>query len=120
MLDRANRDIEAERRRARARREQRAQLGKMVRAIDGLLFQLEDLNLQGVDRVPSDLRSQAGRILESLPDAPPGSDGLRVRFRVMPMMDVLFQAQELLFKLRDPGRRLVSEEGEEEEDRLGA
>ncbi len=81
----------------------------MVRAIDGLLFQLEELNLQGVDRVPARLRDQAGAILEILPEQRLDPD-FRVRFRVTPMIDVLFRAQEVLFQLRDPSRQTDDEE----------
>jgi hypothetical protein len=38
---------------------------------------------------------------------------IRVRFRVVPMMDTLFHAQELVFRAKDPARP-VEHEGEEE------
>jgi hypothetical protein len=41
-------------------------------------------------------------------------EALRVRYRVVPMMDVLFRAQEVLFRLRDPRRALYEAEDEEE------
>ncbi|HLH71359.1 MAG TPA: hypothetical protein VKY90_20645 [Candidatus Dormibacteraeota bacterium] len=103
MLEDANRDIQRLTREAIRRRIRQEQLDRVVRAIDDLLFQLEDLNLQGVDRVPAPLRQRAGRILEALPGRDE-SDGIRIRYRVIPMMDVLFRAQELLFRLRDPRR----------------
>ena len=37
-----------------------------------------------------------------------------MRYRVVPMMDVLFRAQEVLFRLRDPRRALYEAEDEEE------
>jgi hypothetical protein len=103
MLKDANRDIQRLTREAIRRRIRQEQLDRVVRAIDDLLFQLEDLNLQGVDRVPAPLRQRAGQILEALPGRDE-SDGIRIRYRVIPMMDVLFRAQELLFRLRDPRR----------------
>src|SRR5579884_1007846 len=103
MLEDANRDIQRLTREAIRRRIRQEQLDRVVRAIDDLLFQLEDLNLQGVDRVPATLRQRAGRILEALPRRDE-SDGIRIRYRVVPMMDVLFRAQEMLFRLRDPRR----------------
>ncbi|HZU19146.1 MAG TPA: hypothetical protein VFD01_21410 [Candidatus Dormibacteraeota bacterium] len=111
MLEDANRDIQRLTREAIRKRIRQEQLDRVVRAIDDLLFQLEDLNLQGVDRVPATLRQRAGRILEALPGRDE-SDGIRIRYRVVPMMDVLFRAQEVLFRLRDPRR--VDYEAEDE------
>ena len=116
MIDQANRDIasfaraEAERRLASRRH------ADLVRAIDAVLFQLEDLNLQGVDRVPAVLRRHAGRILETLPtpETEEQAEALRLRYRVIPLMDVMFNAQEVIFRLRDPDRAV------EDEEELGA
>jgi hypothetical protein len=118
MLQEANRDIERLTCEALRRRMRQEQLDRFVRAIDELLFQLEDLNLQGVDRVPAKLRERAGQILESMPGREP-EDGFRVRYRVVPMMDVLFRAQEVLFRLRDPHRAAYEAE-DEELDQLAA
>jgi hypothetical protein len=115
MLEDANRDIQRLCQEDLRRRWRQQQLDRVVHAIDDLLFQLEDLNLQGVDRVPATLRERAGQIL----DAVPGREEyecLRVRYRVVPMMDVLFRAQEVLFRLRDP-RRAAYDEEDAEEDR---
>ncbi len=116
MLQEANRDIERLTCEALRRRMRQEQLDRFVRAIDALLFELEDLNLQGVDRVPAKLRERAGQILESMPGRDP-DDGFRVRYRVVPMMDVLFRAQEVLFRLRYP-RRAAYEAEDEELDQL--
>lgn len=114
MLEDANRDIrrlceEDLRRRWRLQRYDR-----VVHAIDDLLFQLEDLNLKGVDRVPATLRQRAGEILDAVPSREE-YECLRVRYRVVPMMDVLFRAQEVLFRLRDPRRALYEAEDAQEE-----
>lgn len=102
-LQNANRDIGRELSADRHRRRQAERLGTVIHAIDDLLFQLEELNLRGQDRVPATLRERAGAILEVLPPQPQDPD-FRVRHRVTPMMDVLFRAQEVLFQLRDPAR----------------
>ncbi len=94
-------------------------LDRVVHAIDDLLFQLEDLNLQGVDRVPAVLRGRAAEILDAVPTREE-YEYLRVRYRVVPMMDVLFRAQEVLFRLRDPRRALYEAEDEEEAAREAA
>lgn len=114
MLRDANREIGREQRAQRRRRRELERLGTVIHAIDDLLFQLEELNLRGQDRVPARLRERAGAILEVLPPQPQDPD-FRVRYRVTPMMDVLFRAQEVLFQLRDPERPQ-----EDEEDLLGA
>ena len=111
MLEEARRDIRAGRREADRRRRDGERLAAVVRALDGLLFQLEELNLKGVDRVPSGLRDRVEAILDTLPAQPDDPD-FRVRYRVVPMMDVLFRAQEIVFKLRDPDRP----EGEDDLD----
>ena len=114
MLEDANRDIERLCREDLRRRWRQQQLDRVVHAIDDLLFQLEDLNLQGVDRVPATLRERAGRILDAVPSREE-YEALRVRYRVVPMMDVLFRAQEVLFRLRDPRRATYDDEDAEEE-----
>jgi hypothetical protein len=86
----------------------------VVHAIDDLLFQLEDLNLKGVDRVPAVLRERAGQILNAVPSREE-YEVLRVRYRVVPMMDVLFRAQEVLFRLRDPRRSTYDDEDGEDQ-----
>lgn len=113
MLEDANRDIQRLCQEDRRRRWRQQQLDRVVHAIDDLLFRLEDLNLRGVDRVPATLRERAGQILDAVPHREE-YENLRVRYRVVPMMDVLFRAQEILFRLRDP-RRAAYEDDEEEE-----
>src|SRR5215831_29867 len=112
MLEDANRDIERLCREDLRRRWRQQQLDRVVHAIDDLLFQLEDLNLQGVDRVPAVLRERASQILDAVPNRG-DYEHLTVRYRVVPLMDVLFLAQEVLFRLRDPRRASYEEEEEE-------
>jgi hypothetical protein len=111
MLEDANRDIQRLCQEDLRRRWRQQQLDRVVHAIDDLLFQLEDLNLQGVDRVPATLRERAGQILDAVPSREE-YESLRVRYRVVPMMDVLFRAQEVLFRLRDPRRATYDDEEE--------
>src|SRR5215472_12461816 len=115
MLEDANRDIQRLCQEDLRRRWRQQQLDRVVHAIDDLLFQLEDLNLQGIDRVPATLRERAGQILDAVPSREE-YEVLRVRYRVVPMMDVLFRAQEVLFRLRDPRRALYEDEEAAEEE----
>ena len=109
MLEKALHDIHTAR--LRAGSESRAQrLTALVHSIDELLFALEDLNLQGVDRVPTRLRERAGSVLDSTRDAAPAGPEMRVRWRVLPLMDELFRAQEVLFQLLDPSRVVEEDE----------
>jgi hypothetical protein len=114
MLEDANRDIQRLCQEDMRRRWRQQQLDRVVHAIDDLLFQLEDLNLQGVDRVPAVLRERASHILDAVPSREE-YESLRVRYRVVPMMDVLFRAQEVLFRLRDPRRATYDDEEADEE-----
>ncbi|HKA12297.1 MAG TPA: hypothetical protein VKI99_17675 [Candidatus Dormibacteraeota bacterium] len=113
MLQDTNRDIQRLCQEDLRRRWRLRKLDRVVHAIDDLLFQLEDLNLRGSDRVPAVLRERAGQILDAVPGREE-HENLRVRYRVVPMMDVLFRAQEVLFRLRDPRRALYEAEDEEE------
>jgi hypothetical protein len=119
MLEDANRDIQRLCQEDLRRRWRQQQLDRVVHAIDDLLFQLEDLNLQGVDRVPATLRERAAQILDAVPTREE-YEALRVRYRVVPMMDVLFRAQEVLFRLRDPRRATYEDEDAVEEERAAA
>ena len=84
----------------------------LIHAIDDLLFELEELNLSGVDRVPSLLRERSSEILSLVPAVDPAE--IRVRYRVGAMMDTLFRAQELVFRAKDPGRCVRGDGGEEQ------
>src|SRR5256886_11570720 len=86
MLEDANRDIQRLCQEDLRRRWRQQQLDRVVHAIDDLLFQLEDLNLQGVDRVPATQRERAGQILDAVPSREE-YESLRVRYRVVPMID---------------------------------
>ena len=105
------------------RRTHKERLGMLVTAIDELLFSLEELNLQGVDRVPAPLRDRAAGIIQLIKPTPrlprdhgagtPQEERIRVRYRVVLMMDVLFELQEHVLRERNPmhiageGRELV-------------
>ena len=86
-------------------------LRPLLKLIDRLIYDLEELNLQGIDRVPAALRERAELLLDQVP----GSwedDALRVRYRVVPLMDVLYRAQEYIFKWGDRNYRGEGEDGE--------
>jgi hypothetical protein len=103
-----NRQIEVSDQQRRSQRSENERLTSIIRAIDELMFSLEELNLQGIDRVPARLRERAGALIELVLARPAPaevrSDPFRIRYRVVPMMDVLFEVQELVLRLRNPVR----------------
>jgi hypothetical protein len=101
-----NREIEDSDRERRNQRSENERLSAIIRAIDELMFSLEELNLQGIDRVPARLRERAGSLIELVLARPAPaearSDPFRIRYRVVPMMDVLFEVQHKVLRLRNP------------------
>ena len=110
MIDSANRAILAAFTRARRRRAATERYPALIQAIDELLFELEELNLHGIQHVPTRLRERSARVLDLVPTEDP--EQIRIRYRVIAMMDTLFRAQELVFRAKDPSRPAY--EGEED------
>ena len=108
MIADVNREIEVSDQLRRNRRSENERLTSIIRAIDELMFSLEELNLQGIDRVPARLRERAGALIELVLARPAPaevrSDPFRIRYRVVPMMDVLFEVQDRVLRLRNPMR----------------
>ena len=102
MYEDANRAIWNAYERAANREAELKRFPTLIHAIDDLLFELEELNLCGVDRVPAVLRERSSEVLSLVPVADP--EEIRVRYRVGAMMDTLFRAQELVFRAKDPSR----------------
>lgn len=113
LYENANDAIWTAHRRAAERRSDQRRLPALINAIDQLLFELEELNVRGVERVPVDLRERSSIILGLVPRENP--DELRVRFRVGRLMDTLFRAQELVFRAQDPTRPVFDESDDEGE-----
>ena len=109
MIDRTNHDIRVTAGRDAHRRGAKRRRDAMLRTIDRLLWELEELNLRGRDRVPARVRRQSETIFGSIR----GATELEARYRVPAMMDVLYLAQELIFKEDNPEYR---GEGEDEEE----
>jgi hypothetical protein len=111
LYEDANRAIWTAYERAASRQAELKRFPSLIRAIDDLLFELEELNLNGVDRVPAVLRERTTMILRLVPVSDP--EEIRVRYRVGAMMDTLFRAQELVFRAKDPARPPLATDGEE-------
>lgn len=112
VIDRTNLDIRHTLELEEGRRRHKRRRGTLLGAIDRLLWELEELNLQGRDRVPARVRRQS----EALFTAIRGASDLEARFRVPAMMDVLYLAQELIFKEEDPDYRGEAEADEDAEE----
>jgi hypothetical protein len=112
MFKDANAAISAARYDGLRRRAEQGWYPSLIRAIDELLFELEELNLKGVVRVPGPLRERSQAVLSLVPVADP--EAVRVRQKVVAMMDTLFYAQELLFRAKDPSRPAYAGDDEEE------
>jgi hypothetical protein len=110
VINRTNHDIRSSARRDAGRRGERRRRSTLLRSIDGLLWELEELNLRGSDRVPARVRRQSEAIFASIA----GGGELEARFRVPAMMDVLYLAQELIFKETNPEYRGEADEDEDE------
>jgi hypothetical protein len=116
MIADVNREIEISDRQ-RFVRSENDRLTAIIRAIDELMFSLEELNLQGIDRVPARLRERAGDLIEQVCARPAPvearNDPFRIRYRVVPMMDVLFEVQDRVLRLRHPIRIQDPEDAQE-------
>ena len=112
LYEDANRAIWDAYARAEQNRSDRRRLPTLIHAIDDLLFELEELNLSGVDRVPSSLRERSSQVLSLVPVDDPAE--IRVRFRVAAMMDTLFHAQELVLRAKDPSRQVFEDTDQQE------
>lgn len=102
-IEDANADIGRLEREARLRQTQQSHQAQLIQATDEMITELEELNVKGSDRVPAVLRRRAEAVLSTVP---PGEEPLEVRYRVDAMMEVLYRAQELLFRQRPGGQRL--------------
>lgn len=111
MIDRTNLDIRQTVALEEDRRLPKRRRSSLLHAIDKLLWELEELNLQGKDRVPARVRRQS----EALFSVIHGAAELEARFRVPAMMDVLYRAQELIFREENPCYQ-GEEDPEEEAD----
>src|ERR1700730_8568935 len=96
MIADVNREIEIADRRS-SQRSEHDRLTAFIRGIDELMFSLEELNLQGIDRVPAHLRERAGELID-LACARPApielrTEPFRIRHPVGPMCTVLYESQ---------------------------
>lgn len=97
----ANAEIRAAQQRHQLQRAERFRRGRPMAFIDGLINDLETLNLKRVSRVPMSYESRLRqlRVLLSETAVPSGQlEKLRTRIGIVKLMDALYAIQEGLFQ----------------------
>jgi hypothetical protein len=89
----------------------------IIRSIDDILLELEDLRERDVEFIPVVMRQRIARVLALVPDP---DRKLVLRRRVGPMVDTLFDAQETLLELRGEVRPSVAHGGNGSNDSNGS
>jgi hypothetical protein len=105
MLEIASREIREAAEADERRRREAQRLPALVSALDAVLFELEELNLQGVAVAPPPCRHRAAELIAEASglDTPP-----EVPEALTDLMDRVYEAQDLaLVRRRRAGRGLV-------------
>lgn len=100
MIDHTSTRIEQQESALRRQNRRRYAFQRMLEATDRVLWQLEEMNRDGVKNVPAPLRTQIKEAVEIMPDHI--REPLRPEGPVQDMLDSLFEVQERLFKWRYP------------------
>jgi len=100
MIDEANLAIQTLQDRIRRDNERRYAFYRMLHATDRVLWQLEEMNRDGVKTVPKPVRAQIRGVVEAMPSHV--REPLRDSVGVQDMLDSLFEIQERLFRWRYP------------------
>src|SRR5205823_6438804 len=108
MFDEANLAIRKLEDRIRRDNERRYAFYRMLHATDRVLWQLEEMNRDGIKTIPIDLRATIREELMEIPR--PMIDVLQDTEVVQEVLDSVFEVQERLFRWRDPGHE-AGEEG---------
>src|SRR5438094_7570740 len=101
MIDHTSTRIEQQETALRRQNRRRYAFQRMLEATDRVLWQLEEMNRDGVKTVPAPLRDQLRGVCGAMPGhirAP-----LRDEGPVQDALDSLFEVQERLFRWRFPG-----------------
>ena len=101
FMAQANAEIRAAQQRHQLQRAERFGRSRPMAFIDGLINDLEMLNLKGVSRVPMSYESRLRqlRVLLSETAVPSGQlEKLRTRIGIVKLMDAVYAIQEVLFQ----------------------
>ena len=100
MIDHTSSRIEQQETALRRQNRRRYAFQRMLEATDRVLWQLEEMNRDGVKTVPAPLRAKLRDVVHAMPGhirEPMREDG-----HVQDTLDCLFEVQERLFKWRFP------------------
>jgi hypothetical protein len=100
MIDHTNNRIEQQLRALRRENRRRYAFQRMLEATDRVLWRLEELNRDGVSRVPRRVRAEVQAVVGTMPERV--SEPLRDNGQVQDMLDSVFEVQERLFRWRYP------------------
>src|SRR5438093_13207339 len=100
MIDHTNSRIDHQLRALRRENRRRYAFQRMLEATDRVLWRLEELNRDGVSRVPKRVRTEVREVVGAMPDQL--SEPLRDTGQVQDTLDSLFEVQERLFRWRYP------------------
>ncbi len=101
FMAQANAEIRAAQQRHQLQRAERFRRGRPIAFIDGLINDLETLNLKRVSRVPLSYESRLRQLRVLLSDTvvPSGQlEKLRPRIGIVKLMDEVYAIQEVLFQ----------------------
>jgi hypothetical protein len=100
MIDQTNSRIEQQLRALRRENRRRYAFQRMLEATDRVLWRLEELNRDGVSRVPRRVRAEVRAVVGTMPERM--SEPLLDNGHVQDTLDSLFEVQERLFRWRYP------------------
>jgi hypothetical protein len=100
MIDDTNSRIEQQLRALRRENRRRYAFQRMLEATDRVLWRLEELNRDGVSRVPRRVRAEVRAVVGTMPERL--SEPLRDNGQVQDTLDSVFEVQERLFRWRYP------------------
>ena len=100
MIDHTSTRIEQQETALRRQNRRRYAFQRMLEATDRVLWQLEEMNRDGIKNVPAPLRAEIKVVVEAMPG--PIRQPLREDGHVQDALDSLFEVQERLFKWRFP------------------
>jgi hypothetical protein len=101
MIDHTSSRIEQQESALRRQNRRRYAFQRMLQATDRVLWQLEEMNRDGVKTVPAPLREELRGVVELMPGHI--REPLREEGPVQDALDSLFEVQERLFRWRFPG-----------------
>jgi|SRR5690242_1274052 len=100
MIDHTSTRIEQQESALRRQNRRRYAFHRMLEATDRVLWQLEEMNRDGVKHLPAPMRTQLLEVVEVMPDHI--REPLRTDGPVQDTLDSVFEIQERLFRWRFP------------------